>query len=91
MLYSLKPFSFVDVLTRMATRLDGFAVSSPFEARLARQITPERDSIHMTTPGMRRGDVKEIGSLCDFVSFNSLRSGTYTTKNWGDRSAAGCG
>lgn len=71
-LYSLKPFSFVDVLTRMATRLDGFAVSSPFEARLARQITRDRESIHMTTPGIRREEVDEIGSLCDFVSFNSL-------------------
>ena len=45
-LYSLKPFSFVDVLTRMATRLDGFAVSSPFEARLARQITRDPSGIH---------------------------------------------
>ena len=71
-LYSLKPFSFVDALTRMATRLDGFAVSSPFEARLARQITGERESIHMTTPGIRQEEVREIGSLCDFVSFNSL-------------------
>jgi len=71
-LYSLKPFSFVDVLARMAKRLDGFAVSSPFEARLARQITGDRESIHMTTPGMRREEVREIGTLCDYVSFNSL-------------------
>jgi len=71
-LYSLKPFSFVDVLSRMAARLDGFAVSSPFEARLARQITGDRESIHMTTPGMRREEVREIGTLCDYVSFNSL-------------------
>ncbi len=71
-LYSLKPFSFVDALIRMATRLDGFAVSSPFEARLARQITGDRESIHMTTPGIKREEVKEIASLCDFVSFNSL-------------------
>ena len=71
-LYSLKPFSFVEVLARMAPRLDGFAVSSPFEARLARQITRDRESIHMTTPGMRREEVKEIGTLCDYVSFNSL-------------------
>ena len=71
-LYSLKPFAFVDALTRMAMRLDGFAVSSPFEARLARQITGDRESIHMTTPGIRREELREIGSLCDFVSFNSL-------------------
>ena len=71
-LYSLKPFCFVDLLAQMAPRLDGFAVSSPFEARLARQITPDRESIHMTTPGIRPKEVREIGSLCDYVSFNSL-------------------
>ena len=32
-LYSLKPFSFYDALEKMASRLDGFAVSSLFEAR----------------------------------------------------------
>ena len=72
-LYSLKPFSFVDVLSRMAGRLDGFAVSSLFEARLARQATGGGGSIHITAPGLRREEVDEIGSLCDFVSFNSLQ------------------
>ncbi len=71
-LYSLKPFCFVDALNRMAKRLDGFAVSSPFEARLARQITGARESIHMTTPGIRGKELDEIGALCDYVSFNSL-------------------
>ena len=71
-LYSLKPFSFVDALARMAPRLDGFSVSSPFEARLAQQIIRDQESIHMTTPGIRPKEVDEIGSLCDFVSFNSL-------------------
>lgn len=71
-LFSLKPFSFVDVLSRMASRLDGFAVSSLFEARLARRVTGDRGSIHITTPGIRREEVDEIGYLCDYVAFNSL-------------------
>ena len=71
-LYSLKPFSYFDVLSRMAARLDGFAVSSLFEARLARQVTRGVGSIHLTAPGIRQQEVEEIGSLCDFVSFNSL-------------------
>ena len=71
-LFSLKPFSYVDVLSQMASRLDGFAVSSPFEARLARQVSGDTGSIHITTPGIRQEEVEVIGSLCDFVSFNSL-------------------
>ena len=71
-LFSLKPFSFYNVLSQMALRVDGFAVSSMFEARLARQVTGGRESIHITTPGIRREEVDEIGSLCDFISFNSL-------------------
>ena len=36
-LFALKPFSFASLLREMASRLDGFAVSSLFEAKLARQ------------------------------------------------------
>ena len=71
-LFSLKPFSYVDALRLMAPHLDGFATSSLFEARLASQVADGHGSVHITTPGMRPAEVGEIASLCDFVSFNSL-------------------
>ena len=70
-LFSLKPFSFYDALAKMAPRLDGFAVSSLFEARLAGQTIGE-GSVHITTPGIRSDEIVDIGTLCDFISFNSL-------------------
>ena len=71
-LFAIKAFSFLDTLRLMAPRLDGFAVSSPFEARLARSANSNGGTIHITTPGIRRDEVDEIGDLCDFVAFNSL-------------------
>lgn len=71
-LFAIKSLSFASVLSLMAPRLDGFAVSSLFEARLARNVLSADGSIHLTTPGLRNHDAEEIASLCDFVSFNSL-------------------
>ena len=39
-IFSLKAFAYVDALALMAPRLDGFAASSLFEARLASQVLP---------------------------------------------------
>lgn len=80
-LYSLKPLPFPDLLELMMPRLDGFAASSLFEARLARGAMDgmaggsSRDgqkSLHITTPGWRLGEAAEIGDWCDYLSFNSL-------------------
>ena len=72
LLFAIKSFSFAPALRVMAPRLDGFAVSSLFEARLARSVLGEHGSVHITTPGLRPDEVGETGSLCDYVSFNSL-------------------
>ena len=72
LLFSIKAFSFADGLRIMAPRLDGFAVSSLFEARLARSIVGDGGSVHITTPGFKGNEAEEIGSLCEFISFNSL-------------------
>ena len=72
LLFAIKSFSVVDGLKFMAPRLDGFAVSSPFEARLAQCANGHGGTIHLTTPGIREDEIDEIGELCDFVSFNSL-------------------
>ncbi len=72
MLFSLKAFSFVDALDVMAPRLDGFAASSLFEARLAREVPVGGMEVHLTTPGLRPDEVDDLASLCDYVSFNSI-------------------
>ena len=71
-LFAVKSFSFAPALRVMAPRLDGFAVSSLYEARLAHSVAGDSGSVHITTPGLRPGEMDELGSLCDYVSFNSL-------------------
>ena len=71
-LFAVKSFSFAPALLVMAPRLDGFAVSSLYEARLARGVLGDGGSIHITTPGLRPHELDDIGALCDRVAFNSL-------------------
>jgi carboxynorspermidine decarboxylase len=71
-LYSIKACPFTGLLKRMCGLLDGFSVSSLFEARLAREALAGAGSLHITSPGLRRNEMAEIGDLCDAVSFNSL-------------------
>ena len=71
-LFAVKSFSFAPALRLMAPRLDGFAVSSLYEARLARSITGDEGSVHITTPGLRKDELDELGALCDCIAFNSL-------------------
>ena len=71
-LFAIKSFSFAPALQVMAPRLDGFAASSLFEARLARNLLGGGGSVHITTPGLRPDEQDEIGTLCDYVAFNSL-------------------
>lgn len=71
-LFSLKAFSFIDAIEQMAPRLDGLAASSLFEARLAREVAGRGGEVHMTSPGIRPGEVDELASLCGHVSFNSI-------------------
>ena len=71
-LFAIKSFSFAPALEVMAPRLDGFAASSLFEARLARDVIGDAGTVHITTPGLRGDELDEIGTLCDNVAFNSL-------------------
>ena len=88
-LFALKSFSFASALRVMAPRLDGFAASSLFEARLARSVVGDGGSVHITTPGLRGDEIDEIGSLCDYVSFNSL--GQWRMHSPGLRGRTNCG
>ena len=88
-LYTLKPFSFLDALRLMAPSLAGFSASSLFEARLAREALGERGSVHLTSPGLRPDEVTEIARICDYISFNSLPQWVRHVREAGE--VASCG
>ena len=79
-LYALKACAFHDVLQTLAPALDGFAASSLFEARLARDLFPD-SPIHLTTPGLRDDEVDELTEICSALAFNSASQ----LHRWGAR------
>ena len=89
MLYSVKPLCLVPLLELMAPQLAGFAVSSPFEARLAQGALAVNGSIHFTSPGIRPCDVGELAELCDYVAFNSLSQWRRHKPDFKDRTSMG--
>ena len=89
LLFAIKSFSFAPALRVMAPRLDGFAVSSLYEARLARSVIGGNGSVHITTPGFRDDEADEIGALCDYVSLNSLSQ--WETRSGRLQARANCG
>ena len=72
LLYSLKPLTFVEVLGLISPYVDGFSVSSLFEATLARTVAAGEKTVHLTTPGLRSNELETLSQLCDYISFNSL-------------------
>jgi len=71
-LYSIKALPLCSVMEMAKTLVDGFSVSSLFEARLADEVLAGEGSIHLTTPGIRLDELDELSSLCSHISFNSL-------------------
>ena len=72
MLYSVKAASFPALLQRINRYVDGYSVSSLFEARLAQEILGRRAGIHLVSPGLIQSEAAEIAATCNYVSFNSL-------------------
>ena len=72
LLYSLKPLTIVEVLGLIAPHVDGFSVSSLFEAALARGVAAGDRTVHLTTPGLRSNEIGRLAQLCDYISFNSI-------------------
>ncbi|MEW8330709.1 MAG: hypothetical protein AB2692_07230 [Candidatus Thiodiazotropha sp.] len=89
MLYSIKACPFTGLLQRMPGLLDGFSVSSLFEARLAHEVLAGAGGLHITTPGLRREEMAEIAGLCETVSFNSLNQLQRLAPLLGGRAKAG--
>jgi carboxynorspermidine decarboxylase len=71
-LYSIKALPLVAVLELAKTSVDGFSVSSLFEARLADEVLVGQGRIHLTTPGIRSDEIDELVSLCSHISCNSI-------------------
>ncbi len=71
-LYPLKACSTYEVLRMISHKVQGFAASSLFEARLAREIIGEEKLVHFTIPGLKPDEIKVISELCSHISFNSL-------------------
>ena len=69
-LYAVKACAFSDVLQMLAPSLDGFAVSSLFEARLIHHLYPD-SPIHLTTPSLSDKEIDELAEICSFLTFNS--------------------
>lgn len=72
LLYSIKALPLESVLLLAKEYVDGFSVSSLFEARLAKEILVYKGSIHITTPGLRDDEFNQISEFCSHISFNSL-------------------
>jgi carboxynorspermidine decarboxylase len=71
-LYSIKSLPLYCVLEWAKPLVNGFAVSSLFEARLADEVLAGAGSLHLTTPGLKIDEIAEISQLCRYISFNSL-------------------
>jgi len=71
-LYSIKSLPLSSVLEIVKPFVDGFAVSSLFEARLANEILAGQGGIHLTTPGIRPDEWDDMARLLTHISFNSL-------------------
>lgn len=71
-LYSIKSLPLALVLQTAKPFVDGFSVSSLFEAQLAKEILQEKGSIHLTTPGIRPDQIDALSAICTHIGFNSL-------------------
>jgi carboxynorspermidine decarboxylase len=72
LVYAAKPCTLAWVLNTISPYVTGFAASSPFEARLARQILGDDGNIHYHAVAVTESEFEEVSELADFVSLNSI-------------------
>ena len=75
-LYSVKPLPLYRVLEEMES-LDGFSVSSFFEARLVQKACKNGKEIHFISPGIKSEQWEDISTAVDYLTFNSLEQFSY--------------
>ena len=71
-LYALKALPLSSVLELAKPFVDGYSVSSLFEARLAYEHLLGAGSIHLTTPGIRQEEWQDLKRYTTHISFNSF-------------------
>jgi len=74
--YSVKPLPLLRVLEEMVS-LEGFSVSSLFEARLAQKACGNNQEIHFVGPGIRNDQWEDISAVASYLTFNSLEQFFY--------------
>lgn len=73
LLYSIKALPLEPVLERISHWVDGFSVSSLFEARLVNDLgILSAHSVHLTSPGIKVSEYAELAEICSHISFNSM-------------------
>ena len=75
-LYSVKPLPLYRVLEEMES-LDGFSVSSFFEAELAKKACKDKKEIHFISPGIKNEQWEDISTAVNYLTFNSLEQFSY--------------
>jgi carboxynorspermidine decarboxylase len=88
-LYAVKAFAIIDALRLLVPLVDGFAVSSVFEAALASEILGSNGTVHLTSPGLREEELETARELCDYVSFNSLSQWVRFQRQFQQRASCG--
>ncbi|MCY4232446.1 MAG: carboxynorspermidine decarboxylase [Bacteroidetes bacterium] len=74
--YSVKPLPLLRILEEMED-LEGFSVSSLFEAKLVQEVSNNRKEIHFISPGIRSDQWEEISTAANYLTFNSLEQFSY--------------
>lgn len=72
LLYSMKALPISTVLEIAKPFVDGFSVSSLFEAQLAHHVLARKGEIHLTTPGIKPDEVAALAAIVTHINFNSL-------------------
>jgi len=88
-LYSIKSLPFVPVLEMAKPFVDGFSVSSLFEAKLAAEVLAGNGSVHLTTPGIRPDEIDDLAAVCSHISFNSLNQHQHFAAQLAGRASVG--
>ena len=72
LLYTLKACALAPVLRTLAERVDGFACSSIYEARIASGAARGGASLHCYSPAFPEAEMARALAAADFVSLNSF-------------------
>ena len=72
LIYSMKPLTLYPVLRKIVDYVEGFSVSSIFEARLAQKVITPEQTIHFASPRLVANEIADLVDTCDYINLNSL-------------------